>query len=1135
MIKNFYLMVILCLFFSKLPSQGHSNLIPTNTATHTAVQNGSWFNASTWNTNTVPDNAAIVVIPQNITVTYQGQSSAHIFAIRVDGDFICTQSNTNQTTTLTVDTFIGTSTSYVKFLANNASDGKIDINISPFDIEAHKEGSSGFSQVWNSNATNHFSDGAITYKIVQNVTGSGRYNTYSQAIAGDTAVEEQSREIYDDGVGVTGRYQWDDSQLSLGVIAMGQIEIIGQEKQNMAKLASDVSRFQNTLELETIPQGWKPNDSLVVTRSGIYSDYSSKLDVAAIQSVSGSIITLKNGIANSHIGKTYGDYSFHCYVGNLTRNITFKSSSTSNIHHRGHLMAMHNNTNVQIRNAAFIKMGRTDKSRITDDFIWNNWVEPKVFKSKISALGQECAALIKNPPQDITNIRGRYSIHLHKTGAKYGDKMTHVTGNVVWGNPGWGITHHDSHATISNNVVFDVTGAGIVSETGSETGFWDNNLVCEISAGHSKDGYAASLFHDDYLYSGAGLGMKGRAVICRGNVINNVANGIQVANLNSSVSSNLDRLDPLALANRPGYEVDNFPLSINGYSSEGDGVMPVEAALVLENNTISHCLHGLASIERDMGVNHESRSIIDGLYIWGVRRIGIDIVYQVDYTFNDVFISGYDNTVDGVSIFKHSHNHVFNKIKLVDISNAFITSKLVAGDKRTRNNDFTPWHFIDLEISMANINPTKLYTLEYEGTSDPSYIYDQHSDNTIHLSSSDIVSRPTTFTVLDSTNLVVDYASNNFRFKVDGIITDDLGSYKMGIEQAPAQGTLRLDYPERIYEFASQAKFEEYLSNNGVYKDENDQLYFILNESLPNRLTNKYTTFPVRVKIMNAPSGGVFSNPMIETETDLEPKLQIVSRFATVSQSSTDTSLTYRTANIDASAIKAVDGNNNGRINANFHQKGLVPVGSISSTNIENEPWYDLDLGEVKEIQYIDIWNTVELNGTDLETFSTHFKDFYVLISNEPFTGSNLETSRTIADYEYLKNSIPERKFSLNNLNAIGRYVRIQAIGNNKIKLAEVEIIGKKHIEQTLSIEEEEIHVDIFPNPTDDKLNIKLGKQFNIVSVKVVNILGQVIQSTTYNSTSDIELSLKNTQSGIYILNIKADETLNVSKKIIVQ
>jgi len=615
------ILIFLFLGIHSFYSQNLDALAPTNTATHTAVKNGDWFDNSTWSTNTIPSAAAIVHIPSDKKVTYQGQSNAHIFMIRVDGEFVCTQTNGNEITTLKVDTFIGTHMSYVKFLANNVTDGKIEVNFAPFDIEKHKNGTSGYSLNWNQNAKNHYSDNKTTYKVLKSAGPDDRFNSYEEAVSGNTKVTVTSKTEISDGSGVLGRHAWDEEQVSLGIVLMGQTEIVGREKKNMFKLSQDALKNQKTIILEETPTSWMVGDKILITRGGNKNASSNGEDVAIISSINNKEIIVSSNLVYNHEGRTSDD--LHCYVGNLTRNITFKSSDISQVSRRGHSMAMHNDKNVQIKNAAFLDMGRTDKSKLLDDFIWNKWVKPKVFNSKISALGQEIAEMKKNPKDEITNTRGRYSIHLHKTGAQFGAKITEVTGNVVWGNPGWGITHHDSHADVSNNIVYDVVGAGIVSETGSETGLWDHNLVVDIKEGHKVDPYTAALFHDDYLFSGQGLAMKGRAVLCKNNVIVNAKQGVGVINMNPSIN-NLDRVDAKALATtRVGYEVDSFPLSINGYSKEGDGVMPVEAALIMENTTVIYCNQGLRSIERDMGVNHESRSIFDGFIAWGVNQ-GLD-------------------------------------------------------------------------------------------------------------------------------------------------------------------------------------------------------------------------------------------------------------------------------------------------------------------------------------------------------------------------------------------------------------------------------------------------------------------------------------------------------------------------------
>ncbi|MFG6686070.1 T9SS type A sorting domain-containing protein [Mariniflexile sp. HNIBRBA6329] len=1139
--KNLIFPILCSLFISNAIAQMDlMNAIPSNLATHTAIQNGSWFDTTTWNTGTIPGEGAIVYIPSTFTIDYDGTSGNHIFAIRVDGNFNITQSNSTQTTRLKFDTFFATHTSYVTILANNASNGNIIINIEPFDIEAYKAG----TNIWSINAQNHFRDDGVVTQKTRTGQGDDRYNTIEEANSGNFQIIESNPTTINDGPGVLGRYNWDPKQLSLGMVTMGQLEIIGQEKLNMAKLAADANSGQNKIELTEIPTGWKVGDQIIITSGGNASTSNNGEDEAVIQSISGTTIALNSNLSKNHHGRLTED--LHCYVGNLTRNIVFKSPFTSVVSQRGHVMAMHNDTNVQIKNAQFLRLGRTDKSKILDDFVWNNWLDPVVFTSKISALGQECAEMRAIPVDEVTNPRGRYSIHLHKLGTAFGATMAQVTGNVVWDNPGWGITHHDSHANVSQNVVYKVIGGGIVSETGSETGTWDNNLIVNVAAGHNTDPYTASLYHDDYLFSGQGLAMKGRAVLCRNNVIANAIQGVGVINMNNS-TNNLDRLDAQALATtRPGYEVDNFPLSRNGYSKEGDGVMPVEAALIMENTIVIDSNFGLRSIERDMGVNHESRSIFDGFKAWGTKT-GISITYQADYSFKDVYISGDNpNNAVGIDLWKHSHNQTFENIKMVDLEYGIRVTKTVLSNNqaaKTRNNGFTPWIFVDLET----VGVGELYEILVDNPSvDPSFIYTEHTDNTIHLSSSDITSRPTTFTILDDSTLKVDYSEtgeNALRFEVDGVITDDFGSYDMGIQQALAQGDLRYGYPKRIYQFASHAKFLEYLTENGVYKDENDndQLYFIIKEYLPNRRTFQYTEFPIRVKIMNAPASGVFASPQVESAIALAPKNQMISRLATVSQSSTRTGITYSdgnavsgTATIDCSAEKAIDGNINGRINAQYYQRGLLPVGSFSQTQFESESYYDLDFGEEKIIDYFDIWSTVELNGTALETITDQFKNFSVFISDTPFTGTTFAQTQAEADYEYVKDGAPTRKFSQNNLNAVGRYMRIQSYHPSTIELqlAEIEVIGRKN-EGTLSNDElAEESIKIYPNPTNGTLNLNLNKTYTQVNIGIYNILGQTVLSTYHDKLQDTELKLAG-ESGIYFVEIKGENNLNVVKKII--
>ena len=1037
--------LLFCTLLSFSISAQHTlmGLIPTNAATHTAQQSGDWFDTKTWTEGTIPEDAAIVHIPSAYTVTYEGQSSAHIFAIRVDGTFIGTQTTSSDTTTLIVDTFIGTMNSKIQFHAEDANDGSILVSILPFDIEAHKLGTSGYSQVWNTSANNHFSDSTKHYQVTWDVTGDNRYKTFALAQAGDTERNKIDSVIVNDGAGVLGRTGWDTTQLSLGLVTMGELEIIGQEKSVMAKLSSDALKNTNSISLETAPDGWEVGDTILISKGGNKNAVSNATELAEILSISGTTITTNTNFKKNHEGRSEDD--LHCYVGNLNRNIIFKSVKKDSTH-RAHLMAMHNATNVQIKNAAFIDMGRTDKSKILDDRIWDSWVEPVVGNPYVSALGQECSQLIAPPANQISNHRGRYSIHLHQLGASNGTNMAQVTGNVIWGNPGWGITHHSSHANVSDNVIYQVTGSALVSEAGDETGFWDNNLIIEIDKGHTNDDYESSLLYDDYLFSGQGLGMKGRGIVCRGNVVVDANMGIGIVNFSAAINSTT-RMDAAALTStRPGFEFDQFPLSKDSLSVEGDGILPLEIALIMENNTVINSVYGLSSIERDMGVNHESRSVFHNLKIWGAST-GVRITYQNDYSFRDLFISGRIDNAIGLYMWKHAHNHSFEGIKLVDLKEGITASKLVENSgyttKKTRNNGFTPWLFIDLEIE----NVTDLYGIHLDDETSTT-IYTEHPDNAIHVDSADLsMTRPVTFTLNDNVDLEIDLGSlpPDLEFTVDGVITDRIGAYEFGIDQASSMDNLRNEYTERTYEFASQAKLEEYLIANGIYEDPNDgSLYFILYELVPDRISYEHKTFPIRVKILNHPATGIYASPSTEMPSNLEPQNELISRSATATQSSISNTEIYESSNIYTPASRAIDGNSNARINAKFYQLSLDTIGSSAITQSELEPWWEMDLGAEKIIEYIDIWNTVSLNGTNLETPSTTFQDFYVLIDDAPFGAVSLATARANATHEFYKdNSSTGRVFSLDSLNITGQYIRIQAVGTTKISLAEVDVIGR--------------------------------------------------------------------------------------------
>ncbi|MEM8486326.1 MAG: IPT/TIG domain-containing protein [Bacteroidota bacterium] len=125
-----------------------------------------------------------------------------------------------------------------------------------------------------------------------------------------------------------------------------------------------------------------------------------------------------------------------------------------------------------------------------------------------------------------------------------------------------------------------------------------------------------------------------------------------------------------------------------------------------------------------------------------------------------------------------------------------------------------------------------------------------------------------------------------------------------------------------------------------------------------------------------------------------------------------------------ANAGKACDGNTDGTLeNASF-----------TDTQIEQEAWWEADLGAVYNISEIAVWNRSDCCTEDLS-------NFFIFISDVPFASTSLSETLNAQDVaSQLISSVD--LFESIDLSTTGRYVRIQKIGAGMLVLAEVEIIS---------------------------------------------------------------------------------------------
>lgn len=118
------------------------------------------------------------------------------------------------------------------------------------------------------------------------------------------------------------------------------------------------------------------------------------------------------------------------------------------------------------------------------------------------------------------------------------------------------------------------------------------------------------------------------------------------------------------------------------------------------------------------------------------------------------------------------------------------------------------------------------------------------------------------------------------------------------------------------------------------------------------------------------------------------------------------------------SASRAVDGN----------KSASYVTAPGSHTQLEANPWWEVDLGAVFPLNAVKIFNRAENTGSRLA-------DFTVQVSNFAITPSNTDVS----NYRYRFTPGPE---TVINLYRSARFVRIQLNTTNYLQLAEVEVLG---------------------------------------------------------------------------------------------
>ncbi|MHA7873495.1 MAG: hypothetical protein ACX939_14190, partial [Hyphococcus sp.] len=334
------------------------------------------------------------------------------------------------------------------------------------------------------------------------------------------------------------------------------------------------------------------------------------------------------------------------------------------MHQRGHVMLMHSD-DIDVRYAEFADLGRTDKSERSFD------------------VGD-----LQNVTAD-ANVKGRYALHLHRSGFSDMDDPAMVVGNAVWGSPGWGFVHHDSNAIFADNAAYDVFGAAYVAETGNETGRWTRNIAIKGGGVEGGPKWHEDVAAFDLARTGAGFWFQGRMV----DAIDNVAAGmpagegfVYMSRGNGVIDVLPEHVDqPETLRYLDDARVNKPP--IDGF--RGNEALAVESGLVV--------------IKGGPEQAHDVRTVIEDFTAWETR-LGVHVQYTGHYTLKDIDVIGTDQSGGGgaprhgIEVSVNAIDMVFNGVKVENFENGFYLRKETVNLNHPFDGNFN-YVFIDTEFT----------------------------------------------------------------------------------------------------------------------------------------------------------------------------------------------------------------------------------------------------------------------------------------------------------------------------------------------------------------------------------------------------------------------------------------------------
>ncbi len=208
----------------------------------------------------------------------------------------------------------------------------------------------------------------------------------------------------------------------------------------------------------------------------------------------------------------------------------------------------------------------------------------------------------------------------------------------------------------------------------------------------------------------------------------------------------------------------------------------------------------------------------------------------------------------------------------------------------------------------------------------------------------------------------------------------------------------------------------------------------------------------------------------------------------------------------DAGANLAVDGNTDGQLWGSF---------SVSNTDWVPNAWWEVDLGEMMDIDHINVWAREDC-------CSEFLADYHIFVSEVPFQSPDITFTMGTPVHDFYQADEAARPTQV-DIGVQGRYIRVQLNGTAFINLAELEVMGCP-ITGNRSNENSKLttqnSLEIYPNPVKNTLFVDYISSMTSDQVKlqVFNTQGALILEKEIQDKSALDLDLTHFESGMYYL-----------------